>query len=41
VRLTNPWARRQFFICHRKELTPAARRLLEFLMTQAGLADIS
>ena len=40
VRLLNPWVRRQFAICFRdeSELSPAARRLLEFLVrpAQAG-----
>lgn len=41
IPLLNDWAHREFAICYRRhgDLTPAAGRLLEFLVDQATLAD--
>jgi DNA-binding transcriptional LysR family regulator len=41
VPLRNDWAQRQFAVCHRqrRDLTPAALRLLDFLLAQAAVAE--
>jgi DNA-binding transcriptional LysR family regulator len=41
IPLLNDWAHREFAICYRRhgDLTPAAGRLLEFLVNQAAQAD--